>query len=256
MLIDPMEFIKYDKISDDIYSLGPNAILKFNVSLSKITSDGKRYHFYKEFEYSSRAQGYPSLVTVKRSFDYYLSIENVQKNRTLDEKAYIRIGPQDYFKFLNQLDTVYSWFTDKKYKNLFAKTKGKLILTSPIPEIAVGGYPQNKFLRFAPVVIDKGEGNDVMQPGIELDLSSYDNKVVMSFDRFMGLYYIIKTFDMYGTAQSLANYLGFPDGMNRVNIGKSGGSKVLYAEDFESPEITEGINGRQIGGSKNISSLE
>lgn len=256
MLIDPMEFIKYDKISDDVYALGPNTVLRFNVSLSKITSDGKRYHFYKEFEYSSHANECPSLVTVKRSFDYYLSIENVQKNRTLDEKAFIRIGPQDYYRFLSQLEIVYQWFTGKQFKNLYAKTKGKLILTSPIPEIAVGGYPQNKFLRFAPVVIDKGEGKDVMEPGVELDLSNYDNKVIMNFDRFAGLYYIIKNFDMYSTAQTLVNYLGFPDNMNRMSMGKTTGTKVLYAEDFESKETMDSIEGRTVGNTKNISALE
>ena len=79
MPIQPMEFLKYDKVSDDVYVLGNNAILKFNVSLSKTTSEGKRYHFYKEFEYKARAREYDTLVTVKRSFDYYLSIENSRK---------------------------------------------------------------------------------------------------------------------------------------------------------------------------------
>ena len=47
-LIEPMEFFKIDKVSDDVYAIGPNVILKFNVSLSK-TSQGKRYHFHKEY---------------------------------------------------------------------------------------------------------------------------------------------------------------------------------------------------------------
>ena len=46
MLIDPMEFTKYDKISDDVYALGPNTVLRFNVSLSKITSDGKNLNIH------------------------------------------------------------------------------------------------------------------------------------------------------------------------------------------------------------------
>ena len=59
-MIDPMEFPIYDKVSDDIFVIGPNAILKFNVSLSKILNDGRRFHFYKEFKYPSKANDYLS----------------------------------------------------------------------------------------------------------------------------------------------------------------------------------------------------
>lgn len=256
MAKEPMEFMKYDKISDDVYLLGNNTVLRFNVSLSKITSEGKRYHFYKEFEYGSRATGYPSLITVKRSFDYYLSIENVQKNKVTDDKAFIRIGPYDYYKLMSQLEQVHAWFTDKKFKNLFATTRGKLVLTNPVPESALRGYPQNKFLRFIPTVIDKAEGETFMKPGVELDLSSYDNYVVMSVDRFMGFYYTMSTFNMYQAAQNLVGYFGFPSGVNRIDMGSgSTSSRVLYVDELNTMS-TEGKNDRVIDSKKNISSLE
>lgn len=252
----PIEFMKYDKISDDVYLLGNNVILKFNVSLSKISQDNKRFHFYKEFEYGSRATGYPKLLTIKRSFDYYLSIENIQKNKLTDEKAFIRIGPYDYYKLMSQLDQVYSWFTDKKYKNLFASNRGKLILTNPVPESALRGYPQNKFLRFVPTIIDKTDGETSMQRGVELDLSDYNNYVTMSIDRFMGLYYTISKFNMYEAAQNLVGYLGFPGGINRIDMGNSSTTgKIQYIDEF-SNGITEGVNDRVIDKKKNISSLE
>ena len=255
MPIEPMEFMKYDKVSDDVYTIGPNVVLRFNVSLSKITNDNKRYHFYKEFEYNTRAQGIDSLVTVKRTFDYYLSIENVQKDKETDDKAFIRIGASDYYRFKGQLDNVYEWFTNKKYKNLFMKDKGKLILTSPVPDSTVGGYPQNKYIRFIPTIIDKNEGNDKMQPGVQMDLSSYNNSVVMTFDRFMGLYYIICNFNMYQSAQNLVGYLGFQPGLNRFNMSSStNGGRTITVEDFNG--LTSGINERTIGSKKNISSLE
>ena len=254
MPIEPMEFMKYDKISDDVYTIGPNVILRFNVSLSKISMDNKRYHFYKEFEYNTRAQGIDSLVTVKRTFDYYLSIENVQKDRETDDKAFIRIGVYDIYKLKGQLDTVISWFTDKKYKNLYVKDKGKLILTNPIPDSTVGGYPQNKYLRFYPTILDKGEGIDKLQPGVLLELSSVNNCIAMTFERFMGLYYTISNFNMYLAAQNLVGYLGFQPGLNRMNMSSAGGGRTITVEDFGG--ITNGINERTIGKSKNISSLE
>lgn len=254
MPIEPMEFMKYDKISDDVYTIGPNCILRFNVSLSKITSEGKRYHFYKEFEYGSKANGFPRLMTVKRSFDYYLSIENVQKDRLTDNKAFIRIGPYDYYKFKSQLDQVYAWFTDKKFKGLYTSNRGKLILMNPVPESALGGYPQNKFLRFVPTIIDKGEGKNSMERGVELDLSSYDNYVVMNIERFMGLYYTISTFNMYLAAQNMIGYFGFPSGCNRIEMGNANSNHYMTVEEFVGN--TDGVNDRIIGSKKNISSLE
>lgn len=256
MAVDPIEFIKYDRLSDDVYNLGPNVMLKFNVSLSKIVGDGKRYHFYKEFEYASKAIDTQTLVTVKRSFDYYLSIENMQKNRVTDDKAFIRIGPQDYFKFLDQLEEALQWFDikNKKYKMLFARSGGKIVLCSPIPECTSSGYPQNKFIRIVPTVIDRNEGNDKMERGVEMDLSSFDNYVIMNYERLRGLYYVVSKFNMYEAAQNLVGYLGIPGGINRFNMGKTSGHGLLAGEEFAG-EI-EGVNDRVIGSKKNISALE
>ena len=255
-----MEFMKYDKITDDVYLLGPNTVLRFNVSLSKITSDGKRYHFYKEFEYGSRATDYPELLTIKRSFDYYFSLENIQKSKVTDDKAYIRIGLYDIHKFRTQLNQVYSWFTDKKFKSLFASNKGNIILTSPIPESTVGGYPQNKFLRFVPTVIDNGTGKRFMEPGVELDLSDYNNYVTMNIERFMGLYYTIMTFNMYQAAQNMVGYIGFPSGFNRIEMQTNNQPSNPYnIQTFSEEEFDgkiNGVNDRVIGNRKNISSLE
>lgn len=255
-MIDPMEFMKYDKISDDVLVLGPNAVLKFNVSLSKMSGD-KRYHFYKEFEYPSKSKEFPRLVTIKRSFDYYLSIENVQKNKTTDSKAFIRIGVSDLYRLRSQLEEVYRWIFDKKFKSLYATSRGKLILTNPIPESILGGYPQNKFLRFIPTVIGKDGFPD--EKGIELTLSDYNNYVIMNIDRFMGLYYTIINFNMYQCAQSMVGYLGFPSDHTHTRISMdsglaSGRHYYLGGEEVE-PEI-QTVNDRVISSKRNISSLE
>lgn len=252
-MIQPLEFFKYDKISDDVYLLGQNMMLKFNVTLSKTSStDKKRYTFYKEFEYPSKTDGSP-LITIKRSFDYYFSIENVQKPQNL-EKGFIRIGMQELFKFRNQLKTAHSWLTSDKFKTLFVYSKKKLALSSPVPECTLGGYPQGKFLRFMPAIIDRSEGTTGMEPGIRFDLSDYDNTVIMNIDRFMGLYYTIMEFNMYLAAQNLVGYLGIPYGANRYSMS-SNSNAGIHSEEFTSG-ITSGVTGRMIGKKKNISSLE
>ena len=254
-LIEPMEFIKYDKICDDVFTIGPNTVLRFNVTLSKITNEGKRYHFYKEFEYSSRAN--TPLVTIKRTYDYYLSIENVVKNKLTDEKAFIRIGPTEYCIFRKQLEEACSWFTDKKWKHLFSRIKGKLILMNPIPDSCQAGYPQGKFLSFSPTIINHAEVNEKMEPGVELALGNYQNTVTMNFDRLLGLYYTIQCFNMYVAAQNLIGYLGCPYGYSRINMTSYGGGtpeRVIPGEEFIGN--IDGVTNRLIGNNKNISSLE
>ena len=253
-LIEPMEFFKIDKVSDDVYALGPNVILKFNVSLSKI-SNGKRHHFHKEYEYSSRGiPEQPTLVTIKRSFDYYLSIENMQKDSN-GNKAFIRIGPQEYMLFKRGLEEAISWFTDKKWSKLFAHNNGKLILVSPIPEFDIPNLPMQKYIHISPVIIDKGIANADKEPGVRFVLGDESNFVDMNLDRLMGLYYIISCFNMYQAALSIVNYVERPEfGTNRFIM------KTEFSIPDKQEDIRQGVSGitsgRVVDCKRNISSLE
>ena len=48
MMVNPIEidYIDYEKITDDLYIIGQNLILRFNVSLAKKMNNGDRYHFH------------------------------------------------------------------------------------------------------------------------------------------------------------------------------------------------------------------
>lgn len=237
-LIEPIEWIKVDKLSDDIYAIGPNIILKFNVSLSKF-SGGKRYHFHKEYEYPSKEGD--NLVTIKRSFDYFLSIENQQKNSE-GEKMFIRIGPQDFLRFKSGLEEAISWFNDAKYSNLFAYNNGKLIILPPIPETIISGLPMNKAIHITPCIVDKGIANADKEPGVELDFGT--DSINIDLDRLMGLYYIISNLNMYQAALSLVNYLGRPEfGTNRFVM-----ETQRTFKDYDNPPKTgtTGIKGRKV----------
>lgn len=208
-LVEAMEFFKIDKVSDDVYAIGPNVILKFNVSLSKI-SNGKRYHFHKEYEYPSRGiSEQPTLVTIKRSFDYYLSIESMQKDDK-GNKVFIRIGPQEYMLFKKALEEAISWFTDSKYSKLFAQDRGRLVMVAPIPEFKIPNLPMQKYIELVPVIIDRGIANADKEPGIRIILSDPSTYVDINLDRLMGLYYIISCFNMYQAALAMVNYIQRP----------------------------------------------
>lgn len=238
-LIEPMEFFKIDKLSDDVYALGINVVLKFNVSLSK-SSNGTRYHFHKEFEYPSRSDDIPSLVTIRRSFDYYLSIESTQKDSN-GNKIFIRIGPAEFLMFKKGLEIAVSWFNDSKYKNLYAKNKGELIMLPPIPDYTISNLPMGKYIELAPTIVEKGMANDDKFPGVRLVLGDSNDVVNMTLEKFMGLYYIVSTFNMYQCAIELINYLERPEfGTNRITLGQNHQMQISEPK----PNNVSGIEGR------------
>ena len=248
------DYLKIDKISDDVYAISPNAILRFSVSLSKI-SGGKRYHYHKEYEYPAKSI-HQSLVTVKRSFDYYLSFESPQKDST-GSKLFIRIGAQEYFLLKKCMGEVESWFTDKKYANLYVSDKGKLILTTPIPNTTIHNLPMGKYIHFSPTIIDKGIANADKEPGIRIELGDPNCVVNINLDKFMGLKYIIDCFNMYQAAITLINYnMRPPYGTNRVVMGNE---HSLPGTDYNVMTGATGVQDRHVtpkGTKNNISSLE
>ena len=77
-----------------------------------------------------------------------------------------------------------------------------------------------KRLEFIPIVLNYE--NEQMR-GVRVTLNNYDNYNDISFDQFLGLKYIIDSFDMYGNAVSLLNYLGRPEfGTNTFNLNNNG----------------------------------
>lgn len=254
-LVEGIEFFKVDKISDDVYAIAPNIVLRFNVSLSKISND-KRYHFHKEYEYPVKnVPGINSLVTIKRSFDYYLSIENMQKDSN-GNKLFIRIGPQEYMMFKRALEESIAWFTDSKYSKLFARDKGSLVMVAPIPNFRISNLPMQKYIEFTPTIIDKGIANADKEPGIRIEFGDSSVVAEITLDRLMGLYYTISCFNMYQAALIMINYLNRPEfGTNRFVMEPQ---KSMSGNDY-SRSGTSGIEGRYVtplGAKNNIENLE
>lgn len=240
-LIDPIEYEKYDKIVDTIYTLGMNCVLRFNVSLSRGYND-KRYHFYKEFEYGSKyGDGPQTLVTIKRDYDYYLSIENnIKPDNT--NKCFIRIGATEYYLFKNAIETVISWFIDSKYKDLFQMKNNELIVVAPAPHFRLNGFPMDKYLSFDPVVSQKGQSKFDCEPGVKIELSDPNNIVIMNLDKLMGLSYILSSFNMIQSAQIMINYLGRPEfGTNRYVMETGRTYDAIHDQVM-------GVDGRKIPG--------
>lgn len=237
-LIDPIVYEQYDRISDDIYFLGQNCVLKFTVALSK-GYDDKRNHFYKEVEYGSRfSDGPSSLISIKRSYDYFFSLENVVKPDDC-EKQYIKIGPSEYYLLKSGLDIVCGWFQNGSFNDLFQIIDNKLTLCEPVPEYMMG-FPYGKYLKFTPLLLERIQSDLDKQPCVRMELSNPDNIIIVSIDKLMGLQYIVSTFNMVLSAQTMLNFIGMPKpGMNRYTMNNS--------RSYTKPSII----GRQIPGLMN-----
>jgi hypothetical protein len=237
-LINPfISFDQYDKISDDVYFLGQNAILKFNVSLSKTSDAFGRQHFHKEFEYSSKNYDKP-LVTIRRSFDYFLTIENI-KHTDDGKKEYIRIGIEEMILFKQRLKEAAKWFSDPKYKDLYVTHKDQLVMRYKLERIELPYLPMGKYLSFQAIIYTFGEEQ---APGVRMYLSDENNFVDMHINKFMGLVYLIDNMNLYESAQLMLNYINRPE--NGYNLMSFDNSERVAKQSGE--ETVTGKPGRKI----------
>lgn len=198
---------QYEKLVDDVYFLGNAVVLRMNVVLAKKSDDGRRFYYHNEFLYSTNKYiDTNQIVTMRRSFDYFLTIEN---NKYIDgEKESLMIRIQDMLILRQLLSNVYAWFTSQQYRNLFAFSKGKLILLDKVDPIVISGLALGKYLSFEPTIVSY---DNAEYEGVRMYLNSKSNYVDMTVDRFMGFYYLISTIDLYQSAQLLLNYHGRPE---------------------------------------------
>ena len=229
-------FDQYDKISDDVYFLGNNAILKFNVSLSKTSDAFGRQYFHKEFEYSSKNSDKP-LITIRRNFDYYLSIENIRYTDD-GKKEFIRLVIEEMIILRQSINNAAKWFYNEEYKNLYVTHKKQLVMTSKLDRINLPYLPMGKYLSFEAIVFTFGEEQ---APGVRMFLSDENNFVDMHINRFMGLVYIINSINLYESAQLMLNYIHRPEnGSNLTSFDNNDKST------YQSEEIVTGNVGRKI----------
>lgn len=237
--MDP--FLHYNRMSDDIYWLTNYVVIRMNVALYRKNSKGERKFFYREYEYSI---GNQSMVTIRRAYDYYITIDSTYK----DNKESVMIAPKDYPRFKILLDTVVKWFTDKKYKGLFAKSNNKLVLTSPIPEAEINGLPNAKSIRCDPIVISYGETIADQFPGVRFTFGNYSAD--LTIDQLMGFHNLINEFNMLLSAQLMLSSIPVPFGTNRIKLDD--GPSVNYFRNTTLEKIdnsgsqTTGIIGRRV----------
>lgn len=242
---DLFKQINYDKISDDLCFLGYNTVFRFNVVLSKASQDGKRNHFHQEYEYNSNKYiDTNKLITMRRQFDFYLTIENLRQN-DFGVKEFIMIRTQDILFVREQLHEASRWFRDVQYENLFARKDNKTILLGNVQPIYINGLASDKYIKLEPTILNYDETS---APGLRMYLSSPDNYVDMTLDRLMGFIYLINSINMYESAQLLLNYLQRPE--LGTNLHTFDNRNNVPDIDEEAGFVEMKSENRIIGGSK------
>lgn len=208
-MTDLLTYSQYEKITDDLFFLDNNTVLKFNVSLAHKDRNGNRVGFHSEIKYKSSKYNNQYVINMKRRFDYFLSIEN-NKYSADGDKAYIVIGLRDILAFRIILNRVYKWFTSDAFKNLYAidKKSNKLIMLGKVDAIKLDRLSMDKFLEFEPIVY---QSENSLSTGVRMTLSNPNNYCDMSIETFMGLKYLMDSINMYEAAQLLLNYFQRPE---------------------------------------------
>lgn len=201
------QFIDYDTISDKLYFLGNSIYLNFVVKLSKKDKEGNRKHYHSEYEYNSSYLNTRHGYTIKRDFDYYFTIENHSLG------IYIQIRMENMLRLQTVLKHVASILMEEK---IWAIKNAKLILKGTIEPIQIP-LPMDKWISFEPTVIQYDNGQ--FAKGVRITYSQVDLFSDINIDQYMGLTYLLSTFNMYQSAISLINYLGWNDyGTNLITF--------------------------------------
>ena len=242
-IVNPfIRFDQYDKISDDVYQISYNIILRFNVNLSRTSETYGRQFYHKEFEYETKNSNYP-VMSIKRSFDYYLSIENVKVNETTNTKEFIRIGVEEIMLLRQILNQAAEWFTSREYKDLYVIHNNQLIVTSKIEPLVIDHLPMDKYIAIEPWTCIISEEQI---PGVRLYLSDKNNYADIPINKFMGFVYTINGINMYQSAQLMLSYIGRPEfGFNMTSYVKDN-------INTSSEETVTGRTGRYIGANNKV----
>ena len=216
--MEPISFIKYDTISDKLMWLSQYHSLNMNVKLaSENKRTGNRISMLKGYSYNSRYTDEDIAYSMKRSFDYYLTIENVTKT------VYIQIRIQNMVMLVHIMNNIIKLLSDN---SLWIGKNGQLQFASGYTPEYLNNLSMNKWLSFE--CVSMLYPNEEYGRGVRITLSNYNEYVDVSMDTFMAMFYLINNLDMATYAATIINFLTSPDvrGINIKNMNEESNKKA------------------------------
>ena len=193
--MNAIHFTDYEKISDVLMFLAKDISLCFNVSLAyRKSQDGTRVHYHKEYSYNSKYIDKGNVVSIKRNFNYYLSIDIRD-----DFNNSVMITAANMIALRMKLKIVYNWLT-----SLFKYQDDKLIISGTWNENILY-LNSTSSLKFEPTICMYSD--NTYKAGVRIYINNESLFFDLDIDRFMELYYIIDNIDMYQNAIILLNYI-------------------------------------------------
>lgn len=191
-----INYSNIETISDQVMMLSLDTYLKMNVKLGYKDKDNNRQSYMRGYVVPGmKYNTSPDVLSIKRSFDYYLSIEKYQ-----NQDFYIQIRPSKMIIMRHILNETAKWILSN---DIWAIKDNKLILKGrPNPININGMQPNNRTLQFEPIV---NEYNGVYDKGIRMTIFNIDNYVDIGSDTFMGFVYTINNIDLYTAAITILN---------------------------------------------------
>jgi hypothetical protein len=164
-----------------------------------------RKSYHQEIQYYNDKIG-EKVINIKRSFDYFATIENLKAVNSI--KQYIMIRQQDILLLRKVMNSVFDMF-NKEFDNMFVKKGGVVTLRNKITPVEFTGLNLGKYLVFSPDIMDTANGEKI--GCIRMNLSSPNNFVLMPIGKYSGLLECINNMDMFSYAQGMLSYFGRPN---------------------------------------------
>lgn len=199
----------YEKVQDILMYFGKDWKICFNVSLATKDKLGNRRFFYKEYQYQSKYLDTAKVVSVKRYFNSYITIEQISNK---DNSILISRGDMPILR--NVVTEATSWLSSNDVFGTDKDNKLK-ILISANTQCNIGS---NAAIRLEPVIY-YNEYNITSSPGIRMSINDERNYIDIEAKDFYSFYELLRTFDFYGSA--CAVIAGLPITHDDASINRS-----------------------------------
>lgn len=188
------QFTKYERVTDTLMWFNADVVLRFNVTLARKDKKGQRQFFWKEWAYDSRYANAGDVVSIKREFRAFLSIDNIRQN---NGKGGVMIERGDLPMLRSKVGEAAGWISNPEVFGYVGKDEQKKLQV--MSDIACSmNVGDRSALMFEPVVLNFFDS--AQEPGIRMSIGDTQNYIDVRTTVFMEFYEILRTLDMYTAA--------------------------------------------------------